>query len=310
MNRRPSYQFYPRDWLADPTLRRCTPEARAAWIDLLCIMHDCDVPGILRTKGDPWSVEDAARAVGCTPDVIRELITKGVLRRAPRSGTFWSKRMLRDELARSRWARNAAAGGRSKARKTAAATPANTPADRVPDGVPDGVPNDMPKRVPKRSQKTPSSSSSSSSSSKGTDANASVLLARFSRWYSEYPHKVARGQAERAWLKIDPPPTEEFTDRCIAAIRRQMAERAALEKSGRFVPEHKHPATWLHGRCWEDAPYRTDQKHTHGTEIPERHLARFRALNPDQWDDYAASIGIVLTDQHRRAIEVQGDSAG
>ena len=37
--KRPSFQFYPGDWLRDPALRACSLAARGLWADVLCYMH-------------------------------------------------------------------------------------------------------------------------------------------------------------------------------------------------------------------------------------------------------------------------------
>lgn len=78
MAKRPSFQFYPADWLANKNLRRCSPVARGYWMDILCLLHDSDEYGILR-----WPLEDIAQSVGCPIEVVNELVTKGVLKGAP-----------------------------------------------------------------------------------------------------------------------------------------------------------------------------------------------------------------------------------
>ena len=37
--KRPSFQFYPEDWLANANLRRCTHEEKGIWIDVMCLLH-------------------------------------------------------------------------------------------------------------------------------------------------------------------------------------------------------------------------------------------------------------------------------
>jgi hypothetical protein len=43
----PSFQFYPGDWLKDPSLTLCTPETRGIWIDFICAMHELDHCGVI-----------------------------------------------------------------------------------------------------------------------------------------------------------------------------------------------------------------------------------------------------------------------
>lgn len=76
--KRPSFQFYPADWLSDSKLRRCTFEEKGVWIDLLCLMHDQEENyGILK-----WNLKEISRILGCKISLLLSLISKGVLRGA------------------------------------------------------------------------------------------------------------------------------------------------------------------------------------------------------------------------------------
>ena len=74
----------------------------------------------------------------------------------------------------------------------------------------------------------------------------------FERWYNAYPVKKARGQARKAFSKIDP--DDQLVDAMVDAVERQTRERATKQRLGAFVPPWKHPATWLNGECWNDEP--------------------------------------------------------
>lgn len=99
----PSFQFYPGDWMKDPNLRRCSQAARGVWVDMLCLMFECEQRGVLATGGSPWSREDAAAAVGGNTDVtlrcIDELVAKGVCK-VSEDGALYSKRLRKDEETR------------------------------------------------------------------------------------------------------------------------------------------------------------------------------------------------------------------
>lgn len=56
MSDRPSFQFYPADWLANTNLRRCSEAARGIWIDVMCVLHGADEYGVIR-----WPLADLAR---------------------------------------------------------------------------------------------------------------------------------------------------------------------------------------------------------------------------------------------------------
>jgi hypothetical protein len=102
----PSFAFYPKDWLNDPELSRCSLAARGVWADLLCLMFQCEERGVLSTGGKPWSDQEIGAAIrGDTQEVLsclRELADKGVASRTE-SGALFSKRMVRDEEERRRW---------------------------------------------------------------------------------------------------------------------------------------------------------------------------------------------------------------
>jgi len=100
----PSFQFYPGDWLKDPNLRRCSKAAKGAWIDMLCLMFECDTRGVLSSGGQPWGDEDIAAAIGGDAaeviTCIRELLSKGVASRND-AGAIFSRRLVRDEQQRN-----------------------------------------------------------------------------------------------------------------------------------------------------------------------------------------------------------------
>lgn len=74
---RPSFQFYPDDWLSNSNLRRCTHEERGIWMDILCILHDQEEYGVIR-----WPIADIARAIGTTTTKVKRLAEKGVMKGA------------------------------------------------------------------------------------------------------------------------------------------------------------------------------------------------------------------------------------
>jgi hypothetical protein len=73
--RRPSFQFYPADWRNNANLRRCSWEARGVWVEVMGLMHDSDVYGVLR-----WPLKEIAQALGAPMKLVQELATKGVMK--------------------------------------------------------------------------------------------------------------------------------------------------------------------------------------------------------------------------------------
>lgn len=106
MGKLPAFLFYPRDWLTDANLRRCSPGARSLWIDLLCIMWETDIRGVLSTDGEPWSDDEIAKSVpGDTYQNLlglQELLRNRVAKRND-IGAVYSKRFIDDERLRGQW---------------------------------------------------------------------------------------------------------------------------------------------------------------------------------------------------------------
>lgn len=74
--RRPSFQFYPGDWVSNQKLRRCTLEERGLWMEVMCLMHDSDEYGVLR-----WPLADIALSIsGASIGLLESLCRKGVLK--------------------------------------------------------------------------------------------------------------------------------------------------------------------------------------------------------------------------------------
>ena len=111
----------------------------------------------------------------------------------------------------------------------------------------------------KREQMPPTSTSTSTNTEKKerevslslqtATPRAAPVGAEFERFWQAYPRKVAKGGARKAWL---------------AAIRKADAETiisavcAATWRNNEYDP---HPATWLNGERWLDAPALTlDQR--------------------------------------------------
>lgn len=71
----------------------------------------------------------------------------------------------------------------------------------------------------------------------------------FDEFWAQYPKKRSKGQAEKAWVKIQPQPDEQLVDRMIAAIERAKKSEEWRKENGRYIP---YPATWLNAKGWED----------------------------------------------------------
>ena len=70
---------------------------------------------------------------------------------------------------------------------------------------------------------------------------------QFDSFWKEYPNRVAKQDALKAWkkLKVD----QELFDKILNGLSRWKASDEWQRDGGRFIP---HPATWLNGHRWED----------------------------------------------------------
>lgn len=69
----------------------------------------------------------------------------------------------------------------------------------------------------------------------------------FESLWKEYPKKVGKGGAYRAWNKIKP--DKATLDRMIESVRSQKKSEQWKREGGQFIP---NPETWLNQRRWED----------------------------------------------------------
>lgn len=77
---------------------------------------------------------------------------------------------------------------------------------------------------------------------KGTDVEETSD--GFAEFWSAYPKKVGKGDAEKAWKKLKPD-----LSACLSAISTAKLSIDWLKEGGQFIP---HPATWINGKRWED----------------------------------------------------------
>lgn len=73
--------------------------------------------------------------------------------------------------------------------------------------------------------------------------NNTLAIASFSIFWNNYPKKVSKEAALKAWKKINP--TEDLIAKINAALDRQRAKW----DNPKFIP---HASTWLNGKRWED----------------------------------------------------------
>ena len=166
IKKRPAFQFYPGDWRKDVELRACSLAARGLWIDLMCVMHECDPYGHLALNGAPMTPAKIAGQIGVTPQQVKklldELIENGVARKTD-NGTIYSKRMVDDERIRNARAAGGKAGSEHGIKGAEHGAKGGRPAANK-GGLETPLPTDL--------KPPPSSSSSSSTSLSPRDAES------------------------------------------------------------------------------------------------------------------------------------------
>lgn len=97
------------------------------------------------------------------------------------------------------------------------------------------------------------------------EPNNTTVLNSFDTFWLAYPKKVAKKDAQRAWMKIKP--SQELLTTMLEAIEQQKQSKTWREG---YVP---NPATWLNGERWNDVVKPTDRL-AHLREMYEQEVAK------------------------------------
>ena len=92
----------------------------------------------------------------------------------------------------------------------------------------------------------------------------------FDLFWSAYPKKKAKGDAEKAWAKVKP--DHALSELIIAAVLAQKLSADWTKDGGKFIP---HPATWLNAKRWEDEV----------TPATDQSPAKPKSSGPDFYDE-------------------------
>ena len=117
------------------------------------------------------------------------------------------------------------------------------------------------------------------SPSKGKPARAPGRVSSnglFDTFWRSYPKKQSKGQAEKAFRKINP--DEQLLATMIATIERAKTSEDWCKEGGRFIP---HPATWLNNRRWEDEDVETHPLSGKVSDLTLRNLKVLQNWRPD-----------------------------
>ncbi len=246
--KRPSFQFYPSDWLRDTALRTCSCEARGLWMDMICYMHEGTPYGYLKVGSKVIREVNLAVMVGVNLEVVTRLLAEleecGVFSR-DEDGCIFSRRMVKDENTRNARAAGGKLGGNPLLVKRKVNLPPNLPSETKDNRKP-----------------TPSSSSSSSSSTSSTEKDS--LL---SDKPDEYPPIVenlwrlfppnsrlrsSKFKLHEQWRKIKAKPDEQTVTE---SLTKWASCHEWTKDGGQFAPGAH---LWIKDRKWESEPITTN----------------------------------------------------
>lgn len=233
--RSPAFQFYPGDWLSSPKIALMSPAEEGAYIRLLSYSWadpDCSIPdddtilANLSRLGEGWLKGGSTK--------IRECFTA----HPKKPGRIFNERLMEERKKQEAWRKKSQEGGKRSA--ASRALKAQTKRNEAEGWLKGGSTVVEPK----------ANSSSSSSSSKKEDIRLDVLnghRASFDVFWSAYPKKRDKKEAEKLWAKLQP-------DKALVAIMVHAIEQAKQtldwrKERGQFIP---YPTTWLNKRRWED----------------------------------------------------------
>ncbi len=80
--------------------------------------------------------------------------------------------------------------------------------------------------------------------------NYIYLLSQFEKFWSLYPEKKSKSNAQAVFQQINPDTT--LFNKMLQALTAQINHREIAQSKGAWVPPWKYPATWLTKRSWED----------------------------------------------------------
>lgn len=79
------------------------------------------------------------------------------------------------------------------------------------------------------------------------NTRALVIVSGFEKFWTTYPKKKSKGDAEKAWNALKP--DEQLQDRIHDALERAKTSADWRKDGGQYIP---YPATWLRAKGWED----------------------------------------------------------
>lgn len=250
--KKPSFPFYPGDYLRDAAVRALSLEARGLWVDMLCLMHQAPRRGYLElAEGVPIGESQIARMVGESVNrvvnLIEEMRLTGVF--SEENGVIFSRRMVRDE---KRFAANTENGKKGGNPQLKAISVNRIPTDTVnqtDNGQVNGVVGSF---------------SSSSSSSKKNTLLSKQQAEWFDTWWLTVWRKDGKEASRKSFFKAVKN-SSDYEAVCKGVVD-QLPKMLAREEQYRPTM-----AKWLNNKCWLDevAPVYSEPTETSTRFVPK-----------------------------------------
>jgi len=195
----------------------------------------------------PSDPELAARLVGkgCSTTVARVVLPMFEIDCG--NGRVTHDRLERERAKQAEWKAKSSAGGKKSAEMRQAFkggsttvqppcqpngnTPSSSPS---PSSIPIPPPVPNPEDTPPPRKRGPRA------------AKPPLECMEFARFWSEYPKREGKGNAEAAWVKHQ---CASKIEMILSAVARWRGSEQWTKQMGQFIPQ---PATWINRRGWED----------------------------------------------------------
>jgi hypothetical protein len=217
VSKAPAFQFYIKDWLSDPQLKMAEWSTKGIWIDMLCYMWSAPVRGELQGAKSKMIKMIGANEADFNQflEDAKQLSFCDISVTDNENITVRNRRMYLEEKDKKN-NKERQQRHRDKQKSNGKITPLSPTASPSPTA---------------KKEKT----------------IAQNALKGFEKFWSIYPKKRSKGDAEKAWKKIKP--NEQLLAIIIATIERAKTSDDWVKDNGQYIP---YPATWLNGKGWDD----------------------------------------------------------
>lgn len=244
-------KFYWADWSNDPKLKLCSLAARGLWMQMLCIASESIPVGYVavgKIALDNAAIAKlSAASLDEVNDLVAELERNDVFSRTSK-GTIYCRRMISDAKKSQTARENGKNGGNPSLRKIKE----NQASDKGADNIASGIMPDAryQKDVFNSQERDLHQDLASPAEPPKPPVQPAKRIAkprprkddRFERFWSAYPRRVKRPDAEKAFAKAIKRAPE---DAILAGVER-------YKKSKPDYADWAHPASWLNNDRWLD----------------------------------------------------------